>query len=160
MNPTSSELAGVRFLVELRHRGMTIVPEGDRLRVTPKSALTPELRSTLVARRGEVLAALALETRILQMPLDRFGREGRSLEVQVPWLPETLWFVPGEKQAESLTKRGVSRGRIWTARELRFLWSIPSIDKGMVEKLGQIKAELGGEFVSLEGPDQGNTRDA
>jgi tubulysin polyketide synthase-like protein len=160
MTLSSSEMGGLGLLVGLRHRGLKVDREGARLRVSPKSALTPELRETLASRKADLLSALSLEARILQMPIDQFELEGRSIEVRVAWLPATLWFVPGESQVEALTKRGISRGRIWTARELRFLWSTSSIDKGTVEKLGRIKAELGGDFVSLELPDRENSRHA
>src|SRR5262249_45112186 len=32
--------------------------------------------------------------RLATMTLDRFAREGQPLEVRVPWLEVTLWFVP------------------------------------------------------------------
>ena len=52
------------------------------------------------------------------MPLDQFARDGQLLEVRVPWLDVTLWFVPEERDAEALGRDGVSRGRVWTATEL------------------------------------------
>ena len=55
---------------------------------------------------------------LLAMPLDRFALEGQLLEVRVPWLDVTLWVVPEERDAETLGREGVSRGRVWTAREL------------------------------------------
>ncbi len=57
-------------------------------------------------------------TRLGLMPPDLFAREGRLLEVRVPWLDVTLWFVPDERDAEALGREGVSRGRVWTAWEL------------------------------------------
>jgi len=153
MTRSSSEMTGPRLLVELRRRGLTVAQEGDRLRVAPKNALTPEVRETLASRKGDLFSALSLEARILSMPLDRFERERRSLEVRVPWLPETLWFVPGERQVESLTKQGVGRGRIWTVRELLLLYKLPSLDRRRTQEIGQVKARLGGEIVSVEGPD-------
>ena len=50
-------------------------------------------------------------TKLLQMTLKEFGGGNRLAQVRVPWLPETLWFVPGEKEAETLVGRGISRGR-------------------------------------------------
>ncbi len=55
---------------------------------------------------------------ILATPLDRFAHEGRLLEVRIPWFDVTVWFVPEERDAEALVRDGVSRGRIWTAKEL------------------------------------------
>lgn len=151
----SSESSAMALLGALRKSGFSVEPDGDRIRIAPRTALTSEVRRTLAARKGEVLNALSTEARILQMPLDRFEREGRFIEIRVPWLPETLWFVPGEEQAEVLTGREISRGRVWTARELMFLWSLPSLDKKTVEKLGSIKAQLDGEILSVEGPGEG-----
>lgn len=148
-------VSGFELLIDLRHRGFRLQPGDGRVRIAPSCRLTPEVRETLVARKGEVLAALSVEARILQMPLYRFEREGRLLQVSVPWLSETLWFVPGEQQVERLTRRGIKRGRIWTARELNLLWSVPSVDQKAVEKLGVIKAQLEGELLSVEGPSEG-----
>jgi hypothetical protein len=53
---------------------------------------------------------------LLAMSLDRFVREGQLVEVRVPWLEITLWFVPEERDAEMLGREGVKRGRVWTAR--------------------------------------------
>jgi hypothetical protein len=99
-------------------------------------------------------------TRLLQMTLEEFGCGNRMAQVRVPWLPETLWFVPGEKQMEILTRRGIGRGRIWTARELMFLWSLPSLDEKTVEKLGSIKAQLEGEILSVEAPGEAAAKNA
>ena len=55
---------------------------------------------------------------LLAMPLDRFVEEGQLVEVRVPWLEVTLWFVSEERDAEMLGREGVARGRVWTAREL------------------------------------------
>jgi len=56
--------------------------------------------------------------RLVAMPLDRYAHEGAPLEIQVPRLEQTLWFVPDARQAEGMIFEGVSRGRIWTAEEL------------------------------------------
>jgi hypothetical protein len=53
--------------------------------------------------------------RVLGLPLPQLDR---LVEVRAPWSPVTLWFVPGEAQAEELLADGVSWGRIWTAGEL------------------------------------------
>lgn len=96
-------------------------------------------------------------TKLLRMTLEEFEHAGWLAQVRVPWLPENLWFVSGERQVETLIRQGISRGRIWTARELRFIWAIPSIDTVKVEKLGGIKAQLGGDIVSVEGPGRAAT---
>jgi hypothetical protein len=60
----------------------------------------------------------ALMSPLIAMPLDVFARNGQWLEVRVPWVKVTLWFVPEERDAETLGGEGVHRGRVWTAREL------------------------------------------
>ena len=91
-------------------------------------------------------------TRVLRMTLKEFEQGARIAQIRVPWLPETLWFVSGEEQVETLIRRGICRGRIWTARELMFLWSVPSLDQKAVEKLACIKAQIGGDIISVERP--------
>ena len=155
MTRSSSEMEGARLLTDLRRRGLQLLPAGDQLQIRPRKAVTNELRRTLQTHKEDLLRALSLEERILRMPLDLFERQGCLIEVQVSWLPQTLWFVPGEKQVEVLTQRGISRGRIWTARELMFLWSLPSMDEKAVERLGLIKAQLDGEILSVDGSGEG-----
>jgi len=66
------------------------------------------LAERLGTRRGTTFAAgggadnaspdgVVDETGILAMPLDRFARDGQLVEVRVPWLDVTLWFVPKER---------------------------------------------------------------
>jgi hypothetical protein len=73
------------------------------------------------------------------MPLDCFEQEGQPLEVKVAWWPDTLWFVPVEVDVETLTKAGVSRGRIWMARELLDLLAIPGLTAEQVRKVATAK---------------------
>lgn len=80
----------------------------------------------------------------LVMSLDTFEQRGAMLEVAVPWLDKTLWFVPGEADVETLMKEGVSRGRIWTAKELMDLLAIPDLTKERVAKVAQVKVIFGG----------------
>jgi hypothetical protein len=81
-------------------------------------------------------------TEILDMPLSRFASDGRAIELRVPWLPETVWFVPGPTQAASLLAKGVSPGRIWTASELALLYRAPKISAKDIQTLGRIKVQL------------------
>lgn len=48
----------VELLTDLRRRGFTLTPEGDRLRISPGSRLTPELRQAILGRKRELLALL------------------------------------------------------------------------------------------------------
>ena len=73
----------------------------------------------------------ALVARLLGLPLlPDFHAAGQMLEVRVPWLPVSLWFVPDESAAEALVGEGVSRGRVWTAHELVDLLRVPEPDRG------------------------------
>jgi hypothetical protein len=87
--------------------------------------------------------------KLMGMPLDLFAREGQLLEVRVPYLAPTLWFVPGESDAERLTQEGISRGRIWTARELVDLLSCGGLRPDHVKAVALAKIELGGDVVAV-----------
>ena len=91
----------------------------------------------------------ALLARLLGMPLDRFEREGCPLEVRVPWLPVTLWFIPTEADGDALAREGVSRGRIWTARELAALLAISGLTAEQPQTIARAKLEFGGEVVEV-----------
>jgi hypothetical protein len=131
---------------------MTIVEAAGRLRISPRSSVTLGLRTALAARKPDLLQALSAENRILPMPLDRFEKEGCPIRIRVSWCPEHLWLVPGEKHVQTLGRREINRGRIWTACELKFLWSVPSLNAKTAEELGRIKVQFDGEIVAVEGP--------
>ncbi len=88
-------------------------------------------------------------TRILAMPLDQFAREGQLLEVRVPWLDVMLWFVPAEREAEALAREGVSRGQVWTARELSALMALPDRKLEIVQGLALAKRAVDGDIVEV-----------
>lgn len=143
-----SPAAGI--LADLRQRGAVVVSEGTKVRVKSKGGLTPELRETLTTHKADLLAALSLEDRLLQMPLDQFEREGCPIAIKVPNFPETLWFAPGDREREVLVTKGIRRGRIWTARELMELSKTPSFSREQVQTLARIKAAFDAEVVSVE----------
>ena len=68
-------------------------------------------------RAGDPGFAEAL-ARLVAMPLNQFARDGQLLEIRIPWLNVTLWFVPDERDVDSLIRAGVARGRVWTAQDL------------------------------------------
>ena len=88
-------------------------------------------------------------TKILAMPLDRFAREGQLLEVRIPWLDVTVWFVPEERDAEALVREGVSRGRIWTAGELGALMALPAPTPEIVQRLALTKRAVDGDIAEV-----------
>jgi hypothetical protein len=88
-------------------------------------------------------------TRLLGLPLDRFAKAGQMLEIGVPWHRVTLWLVPDDGAAQSLEAEGVSRGRIWTARELGDLLSVPRIQKTIAQTVALTKLEFDGEVTEV-----------
>jgi hypothetical protein len=82
---------------------------------------------------------------LLGMPLDRFAREGACIELRVPWLAVTLWFVPEERDAETLERGGVKRGRVWTARELLDVVAVGGRTRGAVRTIALAKLAVNGE---------------
>ena len=67
----------------------------------------------------------------------------------MPWLPATLWFCPGEAEAEGLQTQGVNRGRIWTACELLDLLNIPGLSKAGVRRVAEAKVAMDGDVVAV-----------
>lgn len=65
--------------------------------------------------------------RLLGMSLSDFQVDGAPIEIVVQWWPDPLWFVPSGVEAEAPMRTGVSRGRIWTAKELLELLAIPGL---------------------------------
>ena len=86
---------------------------------------------------------------LVGMPLDRYARDGAPLEVRVPWHGETLWLVPDDRQTEVLAREGMSRGRIWTARELSALMALPDPTPEIVQRVAAAKREFGGDIVEV-----------
>ncbi len=87
----------------------------------------------------------------LAMPLDQFAREGQCLEVRAAWHPETLWFVPDERDAAVLWREGVGRGRVWTARELAEVMALSDLSLGTVRTLALAKCAIDGDIVEVRG---------
>ena len=110
----------------LRTLAVSLTREEARARpIEPAGAARPEPTVSLDDR----LAATPDLVQLLAMPLDEFAREGQPLQIRVAWHAQTLWFVPHERDAAALTREGVSRGRVWTARELAALLSLSVSDQ-------------------------------
>jgi hypothetical protein len=88
-------------------------------------------------------------TLVLGMRLDEFEQRGQPIEVKVPWLDATLWWVPDERHAEALVAEGVSRGRVWTATELLDLMSVDGLTPEHVRAVALAKAEFAGDVVAV-----------
>jgi len=83
------------------------------------------------------------------MPLDVFARQGQPLEVRVPWWPETLFFVPGVRDGESLWRGGVGRERIWTASELIRFVEVLGLTPEALRVVMVARQEFAGEIVEV-----------
>lgn len=142
------------LLDELRQIGATVTPSGSTLLVdAPRGAVTTELRDALQSAKPELLSFLSLQERLLSMTLEQFGQQSYALEVSVASFPSTLWFVPRESGAEALRRKGVRRGRIWTADELTNLIGIPGLSREQALTIARMKAAFCGEIASVEVPD-------
>ncbi len=104
-----------------------------RLGVDPPA---PMLDRTLVAR-------------LLGMRLDEFAREGQPLEIRVPWWPETLFFVPTERDLEALRREGIATYRVWTAHELTALLGGASMTPDALRIVMVARQEFAGEVVEV-----------
>jgi hypothetical protein len=82
--------------------------------------------------------------------LSEFGRGHLGIELRVPYLEETLWFVPSNAFAAQLVSEGIGRGRIWTARELQDLASIPAIPRPDLERIVRLKTVFGADIVEVK----------
>ena len=74
------------------------------------------------------------------------------LEVRVPWLPVSLWFVGDDAAVAMLVADGISRGRIWTAGELADLLSIPGLTPAGVRSVALAKLRFDGDVVAIRPP--------
>lgn len=92
---------------------------------------------------------------VLGMRLSQFQAHGAPIQILVPGLAETLWFVPGEAHVDALVGEGVRRGRIWTAAELRVVAGSPEAGRDEVLTLARVKAWFDGDLVTVldPGPD-------
>ena len=60
--------------------------------------------------------------------------------------------MPDDWQAEALAREGVSRGRIWTARELGALVALPDRTPEIVQRLALAKRAVDGDNVEVRRP--------
>jgi hypothetical protein len=68
------------------------------------------------------------------------------LEIRVSFLDVSLFFVSSSLEGDSLSHEGISRGRIWTAHELRDVLTIPP---DQVPTIARAKAFWGGEVAAV-----------
>jgi hypothetical protein len=100
--------------------------------------------------KAELLERLRLEAQVVDLSLDDFARQSHSLELAVPWLVETIWWVPRAEHIDDLVRDGVHRGRIWTAAELRDLLAVPGLTEQDLVSLGRLKLDFDADIVSVQ----------
>ena len=145
-----SRSAATEILADLRHRKVRVRAVGDRLRLkAPPGVLSPGDRDALSSHKTEMLAQLERENRLLGFSLTDFEQSGCPLEIDVPGLGQTLWFVPRDGDAGALLAEGVRRGRIWTAAELRDIVTAPGLTPEDVIRLAQAKLVFNAEVVDV-----------
>ena len=96
--------------------------------------------------RGETSPDLI---QLLAMPLNLFARHHQDLEVRVAWHPETLWFVPDERDTAVLGREGVGRGRVWTAGELTQLMLLSDRTLTAIATVALAKCAIDGDIVDV-----------
>ncbi len=132
----------------LRALAVSLTRDGSQARrLEPAGASRPDAS----VNTGDRLAANPDLIQLLAMPLDQFAREGQCLEIRVSWHPETLWFVPDERDAAALGREGVGRGRVWTARELADLMALSDRTLTTVRTLALAKCAIDGDIVEVRG---------
>ena len=141
-----------RAVVELlRHQGASLTVDGDNLHIDgPREALTPEIVEALRELKPDLVAAITDEQRMLGLSLEEFEQDHSSIEVSVSWLATTLWWVPRLEHADELVAEGIALGRIWTARELADLITLPGLAQPDLVSLAHLKLEFAGDIVALQ----------
>ena len=133
------------LLLKLGDRKVSVWADGGNLRFKgPRGAVTPDLRETLRKQKSSLLKLLGRADGILDLSLRQFEGAHCSLEVQLPDVPGTIWFVSGAAEAEMLRTEGVRRGRIWTASELRDLLGAPGMTHQDAIAIAKAKAAFNG----------------
>jgi len=131
------------LLSQVRREGMTVEAHGDRLRLdAPAEVLTPDVQEAVRSLKPHLLLVLEQERQVLDQPLSQFEGGRAAIELAVPWLDHTLWWVPTVHDADQLVHQGVARGRIWTAAELHNLASTVGLDREAIERIGRLKTAL------------------
>ena len=75
--------------------------------------------------------------------------DAEVVEIRVPFLVDTLFFVTSDIHVYPLLKEGISRGRIWTTGELNDLFSIPDLGPSGRLTVTIARALFDGEVVSV-----------
>jgi hypothetical protein len=71
------------------------------------------------------------------------------LEIRVPFLTDTLFFVSSLNEVSPLLSEGITRGRIWTANELNDLFNTPGLGPRGRLKIALARALFDGEVIAV-----------
>ena len=77
------------------------------------------------------------------------GVDGDVLELRVPFLGDTIFFVHSDEDVLPLLHEGISRGRIWTVEQLNDLFNIPDLGPSGRITITIARAMFDGEVVSV-----------
>jgi len=83
-------LTAAKVLSEVHAHGVTLIPDGDRLRFSPASALTPEMVEELRQHKEDILSILRHREEVQQDTSPRIENTGEVLELARNVLPELL----------------------------------------------------------------------
>jgi hypothetical protein len=138
------------LLSELSSRGATVKYfESGAVVQAPVGKLDDDFKCRLRSSRRELEQYLQRYGWILDMTLSEFERGKSMLEVAVPGLGETLWFVPSSRHAEQLRQEGIRRGRVWTSAELRDLLAAPGLTHEAALSVARAKLAFSGTVVEV-----------
>ena len=84
----------LEFLSELRHLGIQISTDGDKLRCNaPKDVLTSQLRSELAERKAEIIALLQNNNSPEKSTPSRIQSASRNQSLPLSFAQQRLWFL-------------------------------------------------------------------
>ncbi len=119
-----------------------------RPRLTTLLPPPPQLSASLPTPPSPARPARAVRD-LQDQTRSEFSRGHLGIELKVPYVDETLWFVPNIEFAAQLVSEGIGRGRIWTAGELQDLASISPVARPDLERLVRVKAAFGADVVEV-----------
>ncbi len=76
---------------------------------------------------------------LLGMPLKLFATKNLTLRLWSGVLDDEIWFVSGEEQVKSLLGQGITRGHIYTGRELLILLGLPGMNGDRLKRVHAAK---------------------
>ena len=79
-----------------------------------------------------------------------FAKSKQCVKVRIPGVPEPVWLVPNvEDVARLWATDGVSRGHVFTAKELADVASIPSRTSATWQAVALVKIVFGGDVLEV-----------